>query len=230
MCTPVCSPTPASPNTSRRSTNSVSRRSNWWSSTSTRSARRSTPAPARTSASSRSTSAGRRWCGPPRRTIPAWRSSSIRSATTVCWPRCGPAGSRSPSGRFGVLGLSAHRRIRRRGRVLDGLDAGARSPHGGLPAWFGGTWQRTAVLRYGENPHQQAALYRDDAGMAGPGAGRAAARQGDVLQQLHRRRRRLAGGVRPRADLRGDHQARQPLWHRGLVGVGRRRAPQGPRV
>ncbi|MCV7170494.1 bifunctional phosphoribosylaminoimidazolecarboxamide formyltransferase/IMP cyclohydrolase [Mycobacterium manitobense] len=30
-----------------------------------------------------------------------------------------------------------------------------------LPAWVGGTWQRTAVLRYGENPHQQAALYRD---------------------------------------------------------------------
>jgi phosphoribosylaminoimidazolecarboxamide formyltransferase/IMP cyclohydrolase len=30
-----------------------------------------------------------------------------------------------------------------------------------LPAWVGGTWRRTAVLRYGENPHQQAALYRD---------------------------------------------------------------------
>ncbi|KUI29075.1 bifunctional phosphoribosylaminoimidazolecarboxamide formyltransferase/inosine monophosphate cyclohydrolase [Mycobacterium sp. IS-1496] len=30
-----------------------------------------------------------------------------------------------------------------------------------LPAWVGGTWRRAAVLRYGENPHQQAALYRD---------------------------------------------------------------------
>ncbi|MGV0837367.1 bifunctional phosphoribosylaminoimidazolecarboxamide formyltransferase/IMP cyclohydrolase [Mycolicibacterium thermoresistibile] len=30
-----------------------------------------------------------------------------------------------------------------------------------LPAWTGGTWRRTAVLRYGENPHQQAALYSD---------------------------------------------------------------------
>jgi phosphoribosylaminoimidazolecarboxamide formyltransferase/IMP cyclohydrolase len=30
-----------------------------------------------------------------------------------------------------------------------------------LPAWIGGTWRRTAVLRYGENPHQQAALYSD---------------------------------------------------------------------
>ena len=29
----------------------------------------------------------------------------------------------------------------------------------GFPAWVGGTWDRTAVLRYGENPHQSAALY-----------------------------------------------------------------------
>jgi len=32
-----------------------------------------------------------------------------------------------------------------------------------LPQWVGATWKRTAVLRYGENPHQQAALYRNDA-------------------------------------------------------------------
>ncbi|HTR69618.1 MAG TPA: bifunctional phosphoribosylaminoimidazolecarboxamide formyltransferase/IMP cyclohydrolase [Mycobacteriales bacterium] len=31
----------------------------------------------------------------------------------------------------------------------------------GLPAWAGATWERAAVLRYGENPHQEAALYRD---------------------------------------------------------------------
>jgi phosphoribosylaminoimidazolecarboxamide formyltransferase / IMP cyclohydrolase len=30
----------------------------------------------------------------------------------------------------------------------------------GFPAWTGATWDRAAVLRYGENPHQQAALYR----------------------------------------------------------------------
>ncbi len=28
-----------------------------------------------------------------------------------------------------------------------------------FPAWIGGTWDRAAVLRYGENPHQKAALY-----------------------------------------------------------------------
>jgi phosphoribosylaminoimidazolecarboxamide formyltransferase/IMP cyclohydrolase len=43
------------------------------------------------------------------------------------------------------------------------------------PEWFAGTWKRAAVLRYGENPHQQAALYRDDA--AWPGLAQA--------QQLH---------------------------------------------
>ena len=30
----------------------------------------------------------------------------------------------------------------------------------GFPAWTGAGWDRTAALRYGENPHQQAALYR----------------------------------------------------------------------
>jgi phosphoribosylaminoimidazolecarboxamide formyltransferase / IMP cyclohydrolase len=40
----------------------------------------------------------------------------------------------------------------------------------GFPAWVGATWDRVAVLRYGENPHQRAALYRDgygDPGLAG---------------------------------------------------------------
>jgi phosphoribosylaminoimidazolecarboxamide formyltransferase/IMP cyclohydrolase len=29
----------------------------------------------------------------------------------------------------------------------------------GFPAWVGATWEKKAVLRYGENPHQPAALY-----------------------------------------------------------------------
>ncbi len=37
-----------------------------------------------------------------------------------------------------------------------------------FPAWVGGTYERRAVLRYGENPHQQAALFTDgSAGIAG---------------------------------------------------------------
>jgi phosphoribosylaminoimidazolecarboxamide formyltransferase / IMP cyclohydrolase len=30
----------------------------------------------------------------------------------------------------------------------------------GFPAWIGATWEKDTVLRYGENPHQSAALYR----------------------------------------------------------------------
>ena len=33
------------------------------------------------------------------------------------------------------------------------------SDGGGFPAWVGATWNRADVLRYGENPHQPAALY-----------------------------------------------------------------------
>lgn len=46
------------------------------------------------------------------------------------------------------------------------------APEGGeapasLPPWLGATYRRTAVLRYGENPHQQAALYGDDGAWPG---------------------------------------------------------------
>ena len=37
----------------------------------------------------------------------------------------------------------------------------------GFPAWVGSSWVRGDVLRYGENPHQRAALYRGSTG--GPG-------------------------------------------------------------
>ena len=40
-------------------------------------------------------------------------------------------------------------------------------PAQALPEWYAGTWRRSSVLRYGENPHQQAALYLDDAGWPG---------------------------------------------------------------
>ncbi|WP_445257173.1 bifunctional phosphoribosylaminoimidazolecarboxamide formyltransferase/IMP cyclohydrolase [Nocardioides aurantiacus] len=42
------------------------------------------------------------------------------------------------------------------GSVLTDTSDGA-----GFPAWVGGTWERESVLRYGENPHQPAALYRN---------------------------------------------------------------------
>ncbi|GAA5089924.1 bifunctional phosphoribosylaminoimidazolecarboxamide formyltransferase/IMP cyclohydrolase [Nocardia iowensis] len=36
-----------------------------------------------------------------------------------------------------------------------------------FPGWLGGTWERAAVLRYGENPHQGAALYTNNDGSLG---------------------------------------------------------------
>jgi len=41
------------------------------------------------------------------------------------------------------------------GNVLSPSDEGT-----GFPAWVGASWERADVLRYGENPHQRAALYR----------------------------------------------------------------------
>jgi phosphoribosylaminoimidazolecarboxamide formyltransferase / IMP cyclohydrolase len=40
------------------------------------------------------------------------------------------------------------------GNVVAPDDAGS-----GFPGWVGASWERAAVLRYGENPHQRAALY-----------------------------------------------------------------------
>ncbi|RVW02956.1 bifunctional phosphoribosylaminoimidazolecarboxamide formyltransferase/IMP cyclohydrolase [Rhodococcus xishaensis] len=45
--------------------------------------------------------------------------------------------------------------------------SGADSAPSRFPAWVGVTWDRSAVLRYGENPHQAAALYDSPAGPAG---------------------------------------------------------------
>jgi len=42
------------------------------------------------------------------------------------------------------------------GNVVAPTDEGT-----GWPAWVGATWERAEVLRYGENPHQRAALYRN---------------------------------------------------------------------
>ncbi len=45
-------------------------------------------------------------------------------------------------------------------------DAAAEDGAAGFPAWLGATWQREQVLRYGENPHQPAALYASGYGPA----------------------------------------------------------------
>ena len=51
----------------------------------------------------------------------------------------------------------------------------------GLPAWRGATWTKDAVLRYGENPHQGAALYSDDSLPEGPGLAQAVQHHGKEM-------------------------------------------------
>ena len=94
----------------------------------------------------------------------------------------------------GRRGVRAHRGVRRGGGVVDGRRCWRRRrDESCFPEFGGATFTKVADLRYGENPHQPAALYADgsDAGLA---AARAAARQGDVLQQLRRHRRRATRG------------------------------------
>ena len=40
-------------------------------------------------------------------------------------------------------------------------------PQQAFPEWFAGSWRRSTLLRYGENPHQQAALFNDPAAWPG---------------------------------------------------------------
>jgi phosphoribosylaminoimidazolecarboxamide formyltransferase/IMP cyclohydrolase len=85
-----------------------------------------------------------------------------------------------------------------------------------FPDFLGSTWREPAPAGR--------AVPRFHAERARPR--RAAARQGDVVQQLRRHRRGAPCGVRLLRTRRGDHQARQSVWHRR--GRGRRRgAPQG---
>ena len=99
-----------------------------------------------------------------------------------------------------------------------------------FPQWFAGTWRRSAVLRYGENPHQQAALYTDDT--AWPGLAQA--------EQLHGKEMSYNNFTDADAAWRAafDHEETcvAIIKHANPCGiaissdVGGRRAPQGPRM
>ncbi len=60
-----------------------------------------------------------------------------------------------------------------------------------LPAYVGIAYEKLGDLRYGENPHQRGALYREAAGRRAARRRPGAAGQGHVVQQLARRARRL---------------------------------------
>ena len=72
---------------------------------------------------------------------------------------------------------------------------------------------RVMTMRYGENPHQQAALYQDAGERAEPCRGAAGAGQGALLQQHRRCGRGLRARLRSRSrQARArHHQARKPV-------------------
>ncbi len=109
------------------------------------------------------------------------------------------------------------------GNVVAPTDEGS-----GFPAWVGAAWERAAVLRYGENPHQAAALYTS---AHFPG-GLAAAEQLHGKEMSYNNYVDADAAQRAAYDFvrpgRGDHQARQPLWHSGGRGH-RRGAREGAR-
>ncbi|CAA9257581.1 MAG: IMP cyclohydrolase / Phosphoribosylaminoimidazolecarboxamide formyltransferase, partial [uncultured Actinomycetospora sp.] len=145
--------------------------------------------------------------------------------------RAGPPGRRR-AGRPAPArgrGVPAHRVLRHRRRLVDGQRARPRRRRIAVP-WVGGHDRpapRGAALRREPAPGRRA--------LRRPGEPQrdrrrdAAARQGDVVQQLRRHRRGVARRARPRRRLRGDHQAREPLWDRGRHRR-RRGAPAGPRL
>jgi phosphoribosylaminoimidazolecarboxamide formyltransferase/IMP cyclohydrolase len=70
----------------------------------------------------------------------------------------------------------------------------------GFPAWLGGTWARASLLRYGENPHQKAALYRAGHGAPGVAGG----------EQLHGKEMSYNNYVDTDAAWRAVHDFDQP--------------------
>ena len=85
---------------------------------------------------------------------------------------------------------------------------------GKFPGWVAGVWERAATLRYGENPHQPAALYI--ATDTAPGIAQADQLhgKGNVVQQLCRRRCRVPRRVRLHRPGGRNHQTCEPVWTR----------------
>src|ERR1700742_4562230 len=137
----------------------ASSRSSCWCPTSPRSSPRWPAAPRPSSAWRRSTSAVRPWSGPRPRITPTSRWSPARCSTPRCWARRAA----------GAFPLTA-----RYDSAVASWFASSYAPdeparENGWPDFLGDAWSRSDILRYGENPHQRAALYVRAA--AGPDSG-----------------------------------------------------------
>ncbi|CAA9307339.1 MAG: IMP cyclohydrolase / Phosphoribosylaminoimidazolecarboxamide formyltransferase, partial [uncultured Friedmanniella sp.] len=146
--------------------------------------------------------------------------------------RLHPGGSPGPGRRR----VRAHRHLRRRRRQLDGqrrdrhlrpFDGLRRT--GRLPGLGGGDLGQGGGAPLRGEPAPAGRALPERVRRRRPGRGRAAARQGDVLQQLRRHRRGPPLGPRLRGAGRRDHQAREPVRDRRRRRH-RRGAPAGPRL
>ena len=226
-CTPACSPTPAAPSTSPSSTELGIAPfdllvSNLYPFTATV-ASGATPGGVRRADRHRRPGHGPGLGEEPRQRGRRRRPRPLRLGARAGEERRLRARRPAAAGRRRV---PAHRHLRHRGRVLDGQRAGPRARRRAVPGL--GRRQlgpRRPPCATGRTRTRRPRCTSPD---ARAGRGRAAARQGDVLQQLRRRRRGLARRARPRGAVRRDHQARQPVRHRGRRRH-RGRAPQGAR-
>ncbi len=168
-------------------TGGASRPSTSWCATSTRSG----PDPG----SRRSTSAGRPWCGPRPRTTPTSAWSSTPPTTGRCsTSSAGTAPCRTHTRRRLARAAFAHTAAYDAAIVgwLD--DGGAGGPAAQLPPTLHLALERVQDLRYGENPHQEGARYRDVGSRGWWDGAVQHGGQGPVLPQPLRRRGRLAAG------------------------------------
>ncbi len=131
-------------------------------------------APVSTTASSRLISAGRRWCGPPPKLHPSAAVVTDPLGYHGVLPHCAPADS-SPSAKR--LASLAFQHIASTIAVASWIYSAPEHPVAAFPQWFGRSGAAMAMLRYGENPHQQAQLSTATHRLAGAGPGRATTRK-----------------------------------------------------
>ena len=217
--TAACWPCGGTPTTSASSPPRGSPPLTWWPSISILSRRpwRTRIGPWQTS-SSRSTSAARRCSAPPPRTSRAWRcwrTPADYPAVLAELRRTGgialaghPPATRAQSLRPHRPLRRRHRRLLRAARAgddpdpirpsLSALDSrlSALGSRLAFPALLHLRLEKIQELRYGENPHQRAAFYRDLALRGRSGRGPAAPGQGALLQQPARPPLRLGAGGR----------------------------------
>ena len=91
----------------------------------------------------------------------------------------------------------------------------------GFPRWVGASWDKAAVLRYGENPHQRAALYVDGAFPGGLA----------TAQQLHGKEMSYNNYVDTDAARRAAYDFDAPAWRSSSTPTraASRSAPTSPR-